>query len=140
MAIVICTLNGCTFNNTERIKREISAFIEDNRTDLENTVQLYLRHEEPEEDPTYKGHTVTVVSNGEHPAVYILYTCSGMISNETFYDFFYSPDLVPVAPFGQSCTLKQTGNDSWTWEDSDSGTSGIIIQLDDAWYYTETNY
>lgn len=140
LAIATCAFHGCAFNKTEHIKQEISAFIEENRTDLENTVQLYLRHEESEEDHTYKGHTVTAVSDGEHSAVYILYTCSGMISNETFYDFFYSPDHVPVAPYGQSCTIKQTSNDTWTWEDSDSATRGIIIQLDDNWYYAETNY
>lgn len=137
---ILCGIGYRTYNVNTRYKQEVSSFIKENQTDLEAIAQKYLRHEETDAGQEYKGKPILGLFGGEHPIVYFHYTSSGMIGRGKEYDFFYSPDNVPVSISVSSHDLNQVSNDTWTWEDAESGTSGKIVRIAEKWYYIETEF
>lgn len=140
LALIFFGLCGCNRQAaTEKFKQEISVFLTENRTELEDIAQRCLQQEVPEEDQIYMGHTVSFC-DGDHPVIYVGYTISGMIGETTFYDLFYAPDNVPVLPYDTACQLDPIGDDTWIWEDADPGRSGKIIRIEENWFYAEKTY
>ena len=62
----------------------------------------------------------------------------GLPSAGAYYGFYYSPNDVPVAFQNVHCTLKEEGEDHWSW--SNDGASGITYKISENFYYYKAKF
>lgn len=134
------------YNLNIRYRREITSFVEENQTDLEQTVQEYKNHYfdqtmHPDDfDQQYQGILILGMMETDYPLILFHYASSGMLAGSREYEFYYSFDDVPAAPIPDDYNLEPAGNDTWKWEDAEEGIQGSVSKITEHWYYCETRY
>ena len=86
-------------------------------------------------------HGVTldgVFKDSENEIVQYTVKAFGLPSAGAYYGFYYSPNDVPAAFQNVHCTLKEEGENHWSW--SNDGASGITYKISENFYYYKAKF
>lgn len=79
-----------------------------------------------------------VFEDSENEIVQYTVKAFGLPSAGAYYGFYYSPNDVPAAFQNVHCTLKEEGEDHWSW--SNDGASGITYKISENFYYYKAKF
>lgn len=79
-----------------------------------------------------------VFEDSENEIVQYTVKAFGLPSAGAYYGFYYSPNDVPAAFQNVHCTLKEEGENHWSW--SNDGVSGITYKISENFYYYKAKF
>ncbi len=79
-----------------------------------------------------------VFEDSENEIVQYTVKAFGLPSAGAYYGFYYSPNDVPAAFQNVHCTLKEEGENHWSW--SNDGASGITYKISENFYYYKAKF
>lgn len=79
-----------------------------------------------------------VFEESENEIVQYTVKAFGLPSAGAYYGFYYSPNDVPAAFQNVHCTLKEEGENHWSW--SNDGASGITYKISENFYYYKAKF
>lgn len=79
-----------------------------------------------------------VFKDSENEIVQYTVKAFGLPSVGAYYCFYYSPNDVPAAFQNVHCTLKEEGENHWSW--SNDGASGITYKISENFYYYKAKF